>query len=452
MTSTFPDGFLWGAATSSYQVEGAVAEGGRGPSIWDVFSHQAGKVAGGDTGDVAADHYRRRDDDLDLMARIGLRAYRFSVAWPRVLPDGRGRPNERGLDFYRELVDGLLDRGITPLPTLYHWDLPQALEEAGGWPNRVTAHRFAEYAEVVHDALGDRVERWTTLNEPFVAAFFGYGKGTHAPGRTDPADALAAAHHLLLGHGEAVSAMRARQTTITLNFTPVEPASDREADVDAARRADGLANRWFADALLRGTYPADVVDDVATVSDMEFVQDGDLAVIAAPIDALGVNYYTTDVVRSSGGDRAAAETLWPGSADVEVVPPGGATTAMGWRIDPAGFRRLLGWLYERYPSVPLYVTENGAAFDDVADERGFVDDGDRVEFLDAHLRALHAAIGDGVDVRGYMVWSLLDNFEWAEGYAKRFGIVRVEPGTLERVPKRSAWWYADVIARGGLED
>jgi beta-glucosidase len=450
MATDFPPAFVWGAATSAYQVEGGARDGGRGPSIWDEFSHRPGTIAGGDTGDVACDHYHRLAADLDLMGRLGLGAYRFSVAWPRVQPDGRGRPNQRGLDFYRELVDGLLDRGIAPYPTLYHWDLPLALEEAGGWPVRDTAHRFAEYAEIVHDALGDRVARWTTLNEPWVAAFMGYGSGTHAPGRTDPAAAVAAAHHMLLGHGEAVAAMRAEHAAITLNLTPVEAASDRDADTDAARRVDGLQNRLFLDAVLAGGYPEDVLGDLEAVSDLGFVEDGDAAVIGTPIDALGVNYYTTQVVRAGAGHRTAAGTAWPGSADVETIPPSGQVTEMGWKVDPDGLGRLFRRLAQRYPRTPLYVTENGAAFADEPDERGRVDDGERVEFLDRHLRVTHAAIEAGVDVRGYFVWSLMDNFEWAKGYRKRFGLCYVDGETLARTPKRSALWYRDVIARNGL--
>jgi beta-glucosidase len=463
---SFPPGFLWGASTAAYQVEGAAGEDGRAASIWDTFSHTPGRVAGGDTGDVAADHYHRYREDVRLMAELGLSAYRFSVSWPRVQPDGRGPLNPAGLDFYRRLVDELLAHGITPWLTLYHWDLPQSLEDAGGWPARDTAARFAEYARSVHAELGDRVRHWTTLNEPWCSAFLGYASGEHAPGRTEPAAAVRAAHHLLLGHGLAVQALRSAdasaQIGITLNLYPVTPASSAPADQDAARRIDGLANRLFLEPVRLGRYPDDVLRDLAAMSDFAHVRDGDLAIIAAPLTMLGVNYYSRHVVAASGAAPGAdagtgggeayrrAPSGWPGSERVRFVTRGVATTAMGWEIDAPGLTEVLQRVERDYPGLPLYVTENGAAFDDRPDIDGAVDDPDRVAYLDAHLRACHRAIAGGVPLRGYFVWSLLDNFEWAWGYGKRFGVVYVDYPTQRRVPKSSAYWYRDTARRNGL--
>ena len=447
----FPPDFLWGAATAAYQIEGAVAAGGRSPSIWDAFSRRPGAVANGDTGDVACDHYHRYRDDVSLMSSLGLRSYRFSVAWPRVQPGGRGPASAAGLDFYQRLVDELLARDIAPWITLYHWDLPQDLEDAGGWPNRDTAERFAEYAGLVHEALGDRVKFWTTLNEPWVSAFLGYAAGVHAPGRTEPAAALAASHHLLLGHGLAASAIRARATAdtevgVTLNLGAVSPATD--ADRDAARRIDGLANRLFLDPLLLGTYPADVQADLAAVTDFGFVRPGDLEVISAPLDLLGINYYRGSMV-AGGTDAPPEPSAWPGSEHVRFVPRGLPTTAMDWEIDPDGMTSTLRMVAENYPAPPLYVTENGAAFDDKVGPDGEVDDPERVEYYASHLRACADAIAAGVPLRGYFAWSLLDNFEWAYGYEKRFGLVYVDYATQQRIPKSSARFYSDVIARNG---
>lgn len=450
MKPDLPPEFLWGTATSAYQIEGAVDEDGRGPSIWDVHSHRPGRTSNGDTGDIAADHVHRLEEDLDLLASLGVDAYRFSIAWPRIQPEGRGASNARGLAFYDRLVDGLLARDIAPVATLYHWDLPQALEEAGGWPRRDTARRFGEYAEIIGRALGDRVALWLTVNEPWCAAFLGYSLGEHAPGRSEPAAAVAAAHHLLLGHGEAVAALRTHvsdqaRISIPLNFEPTVAASDDAADVDAARRADGLYNRLFIDAILGGAYPDDVLEDLAVVCDLTFVRDGDLAAISRPIDALGVNYYTTTVVGAGDRPRDEAPTQWPGSADIVEHPVSGPRTAMGWTIDPAGLESLLGRIARRYPGTPLYVTENGAAFEDRVGTDGRVEDGDRVAYLDEHIRAVARSHAAGADVRGYFVWSLLDNFEWARGYRMHFGLIRVEADTLERVPKRSFDWYRDLI-------
>ncbi|MGN9765512.1 GH1 family beta-glucosidase [Micromonospora sp. SD12] len=455
---TFPPGFLWGAATAAYQIEGAAAEGGRTPSIWDTFSHTPGRVVEGHTGDVACDHYHRMGSDVALMAELGLRSYRFSVSWPRVQPGGTGPANAEGLDFYRRLVDELLGHGIEPWLTLYHWDLPQPLEDAGGWPARDTAARFADYATLVSDALGDRVRYWTTLNEPWCSAFLGYGSGVHAPGRSDGADAVRAGHHLMLGHGLAVQALRAARPSaevgVTVNLYPVTPASDAPADADAARRIDGLANRFFLDPLLRGSYPADLMADLAGVTDFGHVRDGDLATISTPLDVVGVNYYSRHVVAAPVPDAEPepywrAPSCWPGSEDVRFVTRGVPVTDMNWEIDAPGLVETLRRVHEEYTDLPLYVTENGSAFvDEVVDGR--VEDADRLAYFDAHLRAAHEAIEAGVPLRGYFAWSLMDNFEWAWGYTKRFGMVHVDYDTQVRIPKSSARWYAEVIRRNGL--
>ncbi|MCC5580800.1 beta-glucosidase [Microtetraspora sp. AC03309] len=434
--TTFPEGFLWGAATASYQIEGAVHEDGRGASIWDTFSHTPGEVRDGHTGDVACDHYHRYLEDVEIMADLGLGAYRFSVAWPRVQPLGSGEINAAGLDFYDRLVDALAEKGVTPVATLYHWDLPQALQDVGGWTSRDTAYRFAEYAAAVHERLGDRVATWTTLNEPWVSAFVGHGSGRHAPGVCDPGAAFTAAHHLMLAHGLAVETLRtagAGSISLTLNLSPVL------GEAEPARLIDGLANRLFLDPVLRGEYPADVLDHLRRYTDVDL---GDLKTIAQPIDVLGVNYYTVNRVVADPGSTGHPE--YPGSEGIRWTAPEGPTTEMGWEIIPSGLEALLVRLSRDYPGVPLMVTENGAAFaDDLADS-------DRIGFLDGHFRAAHAAIGTGVDLRGYFVWSLMDNFEWAHGYHKRFGLVRVDYDTLERTPRDSARWYREVIARNGL--
>jgi beta-glucosidase len=429
--------FTWGVATASYQIEGAVAEDGRSRSIWDTFSHTPGAVLNGDTGDVADDHYHRYREDVDLMASLGLGAYRFSLAWPRLQPDGRGPLNPKGVDFYLRLAEALRERDIEPWATLYHWDLPQVLEDAGGWPARETALRFADYAERVHDAVGDAIGRWITLNEPFCSSLLGYAAGVHAPGVRDDAAAIRAVHHLLLGHGLAIEAMRGGERGITLNLSPVD------GEPDAARRIDGLSNRLFLDPVFGRGYPADVADDLAGVTDFSHVEDGDLATIAAPLDFLGVNYYFRSVVRSGTG---VVPSPWVGSRDVEFVERGLPTTEMGWEIDPDGLYDLLTRLHRDYPTLPpLYITENGAAFRDAPGPDGSVEDPERIAYLDAHFAAAGRAISDGVDLRGYFVWSLLDNFEWAYGYGKRFGLVYVDYATQARTPKGSAAWYAKFI-------
>jgi beta-glucosidase len=452
----FPKGFLWGTATAAYQVEGAAREDGRGPSIWDTFSHAEGNILHGDTGDQACDQYHRFEGDLDLMADLGIQAYRFSVAWPRIQPGGVGHANQKGLDYYRRLVEGLRERGIIPMLTLYHWDLPQALEDRGGWTNRETSLRFAEYAEIVYGALGGAVPFWITLNEPWVSAWLGYGMGVHAPGVRDTSKALAATHHLLFAHGLALEKMRSlghwdNQLGITLNLSPVRPAAAQDAE--AARRVDGNANRLYLDPLLRGGYPEDVLWDCRKISAFSFVRDGDLEVISAPLDFLGVNYYVRHTVvdgRRESGMRTAMRF-----SDLEaatILPEDVETTAMGWGVEPDGLLEILLRLDHEYSKLPLYITENGAAFHDYADPEGDVDDEERVAFLKAHFRAAHEAIERRVNLKGYFVWSLLDNFEWAEGYSKRFGIVYVDYPSQRRTPKMSARWYKGVIRRNGLAE
>ncbi|WP_031003801.1 GH1 family beta-glucosidase [Streptomyces sp. NRRL F-5727] len=452
-TLRFPEGFRWGTATAAYQIEGAATEDGRTPSIWDTFSRTPGKVRNGDTGDIAADHYHRVREDVALMRELGVTDYRFSVAWPRVQPTGRGPALQKGLDFYRRLCDELREAGIRPVATLYHWDLPQELEDAGGWPRRETAARFAEYAGIVADGLGDRVATWTTLNEPWCAAFLGYGNGVHAPGRTDDAAALRAAHHLNLAHGWAVAALReslpaGTEVSLTLNLHVVRSLTESAEDRDAARRIDAVANRIFLDPVFRGRLPEDLVRDTAGVTDWAFVRDGDLAAIAAPIDSLGLNYYSPTVVAAGSSESPSP---WAGAErHVRFLPAPGPRTAMDWPVDADGLYELLVRLRDELPHVPLVITENGAAYDDYADPSGQVRDPERVAYLHGHLAAVRRAVEDGADVRGYFLWSLLDNFEWAFGYSKRFGIVHVDFASQRRTLKDSARWYADVIARGGL--
>jgi beta-glucosidase len=430
---TFPAGFVWGAATAAYQVEGAVHEDGRGESIWDRFCATPGKVRAGDTGAVACDFYHRHPQDIELMRELRLDAFRFSIAWPRILPEGRGRVNEAGLDFYDRLVDDLLAAEIAPFPTLYHWDLPVALEEEGGWTSRRTAEDFVAYVETVVSRLGDRVTHWTTHNEPWVAAWLGYGWGMHAPGRANERDAVDAAHHLLLSHGWAVEAIRREvpeaKVGVALNLAHVDAASELDADVEAAARTDARANRWFLDPIFRGAYPEGT-------GLRPPVQDGDLAAISAPIDFLGVNNYFRFVVRE-------------GEEMVEV--PGAQRTSMGWEVHPDSLHRLLVRIANDYAPASIYITENGAAFEDVRVHDGSIHDVERTEFLESYTDAVARAIDDGVPVDGYFVWSLLDNFEWSFGYSKRFGIVYVDYTTLARVPKDSFHWYAQRIISGRLQ-
>ncbi len=440
--TTFSSDFLWGAATAAYQIEGAVAEDGRGESVWDRFAATDGKVLNGDTGAIACDFYHRYREDVALMRDLGLTAFRFSVAWPRVLPQGRGAPNAAGLDFYDRLVDELLGSGIEPVATLYHWDLPIALEDAGGWPERATAEAFGEYAELVAGRLGDRVQRFITHNEPWVVAFLGYGGREHAPGRASLPDAIAAAHHLLLSHGLAVEAIRREApgaaVGITLNPIQAEPASDRPDDVAATVEADGEQTRWFLDPLFRGRYPEDVLERLGPIAPP--VRDGDLATIAAPLDVLGVNYYSRHVIgRAPDGGRTV------------VHQPDSAYTQMGWEVSPQGLVDLLVRISRDYAPAAIEITENGAAFPDVRSHDGRVDDPERRAYLAEHLEAVRQAVAAGVPVTGYYVWSLLDNFEWAHGYSKRFGLVYVDYPTLARIPKASFYWYRDYISRARNE-
>ena len=474
MTSRpFPDPFLFGAATAAYQIEGAAFEDGRTASIWDAFSRVPGAVIGGDNGDLACDHYHRYRDDVALMRELGLQTYRFSTSWSRVRPDG-GAVNAKGIDFYSRLVDELLGAGILPWLTLYHWDMPQALEEDGGWTNRDVVWRFLDYAGAVHDALGDRVNVWTTLNEPWCSSFLSYTGGEHAPGRMSIADGLLAAHHQLLAHGETIRELRGRDAGlnlgITLNHTVADAADPQNpADADAARRVDGQFNRWFLDPIHRGEYPADIVEDIRAV-DAEAVarfeaavHDGDLATISQRIDTQGVNYYHGDLLSGTAPEHppvsgAPATTRngrspYPSDAGIHAVERGLARTAQNWEIQPEGLTRLLRRLSDEYTGergVALYVTENGAAFDDVVDADGRIRDADRAEYVRAHLGAVLDAVDAGVDVRGFFYWSLMDNFEWAWGYDKRFGIVRVDYDTQQRTVKDSGREYARIIAARSL--
>jgi beta-glucosidase len=447
MTSTdyrFPDDFLWGAATSAYQIEGSPLADDAGSNIWHRFSHTPGLTHDGATGDVACDHYRRWESDLDLLKELGLGAYRFSIAWPRVLPDGTGGLiNRKGLDFYDRLVDGLVARGITPLVTLYHWDLPSALDDRGGWLNPDIAPWFAEYASVVARALGDRVGMWATLNEPWVVMDGGYMHGGLAPGHRNLFEAPLATHNLLRAHGAGVQALRAfvkQPVGLVVNIEPKYAASDSPEDVAATRRADAYMNRQYLDPALLGRYP-DELPDVFGDAWPE-APDDDLRLIRQPLDFVGINYYTRAVVRHDSADV-------PTRAG-RVMQPRHAHTEMGWEVYPQGLTDTLTWFKGRYGDVPLYVTENGAAFYDapVADA-DLVDDPLRVGYYREHLRAVHRAIAAGVDVRGYFAWSLLDNFEWSHGYSKRFGIVHVDFVTQRRTLKRSARFYADVVRTRG---
>jgi beta-glucosidase len=442
---SFPVGFAWGAATSAYQIEGAAREDGRGESIWDRFCTKPGAVAGGDHGEVACDHYRRWRDDVALMRELGLRAYRFSIAWPRVMPSGRGAVNARGLDFYDRLVDELLAAGIAPVATLYHWDLPQTLEDAGGWPARATAEAFVDYADVVSRRLGDRVGRWITHNEPWCVSVLGYETGEHAPGRRSPAAALAASHHLLLSHGWAVPVIRRNapgaQVGITLNLVPAMPASGSAADYDAFRRIDGKMNRWYLDPLHGRGYPADMLADHVAAGHVPaggwpVVEPGDLAAIATRCDFLGINYYSRAVARSDAPDNLPPTVH---------VAPTSEHTDIGWEVFPAGLADILLRVHLEYRPGPLFVTENGASYATAPDDDGRIRDLARTRYLHDHLVEARRAILAGVPLAGYFAWSLMDNFEWAHGYRQRFGITWVDYASQVRVLKDSGHWYRRVI-------
>lgn len=441
---SFPENFAWGAATASYQIEGAWNDNGKGESIWDRFSHTPGKVENGDTGDIACDHYHRWQEDIILMKEIGLKAYRFSIAWPRIFPSGRGEVNQAGIDFYSQLVDALLEAGIKPFVTLYHWDLPQALQDEGGWPKRKIVDAFVEYADLVSRVLGDRVKNWITLNEPWVSAFVGHEEGRHAPGIKDMHTAVAASHHLLLSHGLAVPKIRENSPDanvgITLNLSPHEPASPSIFDRKATIWGDGYLNRFFLDPLVGRGYPQDIVNNFGSA--MEFAQRDDLDTIAVPIDFLGVNYYTRKIARS--------EVVSEGENEPCTVFRGDEITEMDWEVYPEGLYNLLGRMHFDYNFPAIYITENGAAFKDQV-VNGEVDDPQRLSYIKRHLKQVHRAIEVGVPVKGYFVWSLMDNFEWAHGYTKRFGIIYIDYETQQRIPKSSAKWYAQVIRANAVE-
>ncbi|TFD46375.1 glycosyl hydrolase family protein [Cryobacterium frigoriphilum] len=475
-TFAWPEGFIWGSATAAAQVEGAGHEGGKEDSIWDAFARVPGAIAGDENLEIADDHYHRMPADVAIMKRLGLRSYRFSTSWARVRPGDRAA-NGEGLDFYSRLVDELLEAGILPWLTLYHWDLPQALEEKGGWANRDTAARFVDYATDVYAALGDRVTHWTTFNEPFCSALLGYASGVHAPGRQDGRAAVAAVHHQHLAHGRAVLALRssgAEHIGITLNLTNAVPRDPSDpVDIDAARRLDSLANRIFLEPMLLGAYPADTLRDLEAFGLSEatgpngeaaLIQAGDLEIIGTPIDFLGVNHYHDDSVSGhplaaseggdadshSGGASRPAGSPWVGSEHLTFPSRGLPRTAMDWEVNPDGLRALLVRLGEQYPTLPpLYITENGAAYDDTVAADGAVHDRERTQYILDHVASVALAIEQGADVRGYFVWSLLDNFEWSYGYGKRFGIVRVDYDTLERTVKDSGLAFAALIAGTG---
>ena len=427
--------FTWGVATSSYQIEGAATAGGRGPSIWDTFSRVPGAVINGDSGDVACDHYHRYNEDLDLIKWLGVNAYRFSIAWPRIFPQGAGSPNQAGIDFYDRLIDGALERGITPWPTLYHWDLPQALEDKGGWNSRATSERFAEYAHLIAEKFGDRVKNWTTLNEPFCSAWLGYLYGVMAPGIKDLQTAINASHHLLLGHGLATQAIRSvasdLRVGIVLNLTPAIPLNDN--DELAAKYADGFDNRWYADPVFKGSYPQDIVEGFGKEVP---IHAGDMQSISAPLDFLGINFYTRQTVTL---DESAKPLPYR-----PVMVDGVERTAMGWEVHPESLTNIIMRVYRDYAPKEIYITENGSAWDDsVINDK--VDDPRRVSYLERHLDAMLAAKAQGAPVHGYFAWSLMDNFEWAFGYSKRFGIVYVDYETQKRIPKSSALYYRERI-------
>jgi beta-glucosidase len=435
-----PPGFRWGAATSAYQIEGAAGKDGRGQSIWDTFCTVPGSIDGGDTGEVACDHYRRYPEDIALMQYLGLDSYRFSIAWPRILPDGTGRINPAGLDFYDRLVDGLLDAGITPFATLYHWDLPQALQDRGGWPHRDTAYALADFATVVVARLGDRVADWFTINEPLCSAWIGHLEGTMAPGIRDLSLAIPAAHHLLLGHGLAVTAARAAaprpiRIGAVLNLSPCEPASSTADDIAAARRADGHTNRWWLDPLHGHGYPADMITEYGIDPP---VCNGDLDIIATPTDHIGINYYFRQVVAHDPHGPVPHATM--------RTSPDWTLTAMGWEAHPEGLRQLLTRVTDEYGAQSIYVTENGSAWPDHIAPDGTITDPNRIAYLQQHLDACARAVGAGAPLAGYFAWSLLDNFEWAYGYAKRFGLIHVDYPTQQRTVKASGHLYAEIIA------
>jgi beta-glucosidase len=447
----FPEKFLWGTSTSAFQVEGAVHEDGRGESIWDRFAHTPGKILNNDNADVACDHYHRYDSDIKLMKDLGYKSYRFSIAWPRIFPEGRGALNQKGIDFYSRLVDRLLESNIIPNATLYHWDLPVAL---GGWESRDTCQAFAEYADAVTRCLGDRVKTWSTFNEPWCSSLLSYGQGVHAPGLTDPALALKVAHHLLLAHGMAMPIIRANcpdgEAGIVLNLVPSEPLTDSQADYEAYRFHDGYFNRWFLDPVFGRRYPADIIDDYVkmgwlTSPEPDYIWADDFKMIAAPLDFLGINYYERAVLHAVPGKEMQPGQIGHWRAAREQM------TDLDWEIYPDGLHNTLVAVYYSYRPKKLYIAENGACYIDAPNADGFTDDQRRIAYLDGHLRAIHRAIQAGVPLAGYYVWSLMDNFEWSNGFSKPFGLVATNYTTQERLPRASAYWYGQVAQRNGLE-
>jgi beta-glucosidase len=443
----FPADFVWGTATAAYQIEGATSAGGRGPSIWDTFARTPGAIRDGETGDRADEHYDRFLADVEMMASLGVNAYRFSIAWSRIQPDGTGPASAEGVAFYRRLAQALGARGITPYATLYHWDLPAALEERGGWLNRETADRFADYASLVADELGDVIDHWITLNEPWCSAFLGYASGEHAPGKRVGTEAAHAAHHLLLGHGRAVHRIRAARPSatvgLTVNLYAITPATGSDADRDAARRIDGLQNRMFLEPTLRGGYPADVLRDLGQEEWFASNPASDAREIAAPIDFLGINYYSRHTVRA-GQHHGVGTPHFPGADTVEFVETAAALTQMGWPVDPDGMVEVLESVHAMSPELPLYITENGSAFEDVLVD-GVVDDEERRAYLEQHVEACAEAVRRGLPLKGYFVWSLMDNFEWAWGYSRRFGLFHVDYASQQRTLKESGRWFADFL-------
>jgi beta-glucosidase len=443
----FPADFIWGTATSSYQIEGAWNEDGKSESIWDRFSHTSSNIQDGSNGDVACDHYHRYQDDVELMAELGMQAYRYSIAWARILPEGRGPINQTGLDFYGRLTDSLLEANIIPFVTLYHWDMPQILEDQGGWPNRETIDAFVEYADIVSRYLGDRVKHWITFNEPFVSAFLGYQYGNHAPGRQEAGSALRAAHHHLVSHGKTVPVIRANssgaEVGITLNMSYQVPGSVSAADAARCRLADGHVNRWFVDPLYGRHYPADMAASYSQQfgESFDFIQDGDFETIAVPTDFMGLNYYSRHVMRDEDAPDNLPQTVFESQEN---------RTDIDWEVYPEGLYQILNRLYFDYQIPKIYITENGASYGDGPDENGRVPDQRRLTYLKEHFEAAHQAISNGVPLAGYFVWSFMDNFEWAYGYSQRFGITWVNYDTQERILKDSALWYKQVISNNGI--
>lgn len=442
----FPEGFLWGVATASYQIEGAFKEDGRGESIWDRFSHTPGKIIDGSNGDVTCDHYRLYPGDIEIMKELGIKTYRLSLSWPRIFPDGKGKPNEKGIAFYKKLIGMLVDSGIKPAVTLLHWDLPQKLQDIGGWANREITDCFERYARYVFKELGDLVPIWITHNEPSVYTFVGNWEGRHAPGIRDFSTALQVSHNLLLAHGKAVLAYREMgyngEIGITQNMTPMYPASQDEKDAAAAVRCDGYWNRWFVDPVLKGCYPQDILDWYSSRVVLPEITEEDLAIISTPVDFIGLNNYFASSVKANS-------SKWPMELSEDFI--GEYRTEMGWGINPEGIYDLLMKLHRDYNGIKIYITENGAAFRDMVNREGKVEDENRLDYLCRYFSQAHRAIQDGANLAGYYIWSLMDNYEWAEGYTKRFGIIYTDYSTQKRIIKKSGYWYSDVIKNNGFE-